>query len=106
MFFFLNIILLLAGTYFLLYDFIDYFEKEAPTSLPRDKFLDIMNTIFNKVSEAERETIIFHVSDINHSSFDGKFIENINLLYSFSVHKLGELSGRISKSIPSRAGSC
>ncbi|XP_055585984.1 acetylcholinesterase [Uranotaenia lowii] len=47
------------GTYFLLYDFIDYFEKEAATSLPRDKFLEIMNTIFSKASEPEREAIIF-----------------------------------------------
>jgi acetylcholinesterase len=51
-----------SGTYFLLYDFIDYFEKDAPTSLPREKFIDIMNTIFNKASEPEREAIIFQVS--------------------------------------------
>lgn len=52
---------LYSGTYFLLYDFIDYFEKDGPTSLPRSKFLEIMNTIFSKYSEAERETIIFQV---------------------------------------------
>lgn len=52
----------LSGTYFLLYDFIDYFEKDAPTALPRVKFLEIMNTIFNKHSEPERETIIFQVN--------------------------------------------
>lgn len=52
----------ILGTYFLLYDFIDYFEKDAPTSLPRPKFLEIMNTIFNKHSEPERETIIFQVN--------------------------------------------
>lgn len=51
-----------TGTYFLLYDFIDYFEKDAPTSLARVKFLEIMNTIFNKHSEPERETIIFQVN--------------------------------------------
>lgn len=45
----------------MLYDFIDYFEKDGPTALPREKFLEIMNTIFNKASEAERETIIFQV---------------------------------------------
>jgi hypothetical protein len=49
------------GTYFLLYDFIDYFEKDAPTALPREKFIEIMNTIFNKASEPEREAIIFQV---------------------------------------------
>lgn len=47
------------GTYFLLYDFIDYFDKDEATSLPREKFLEIMNTIFNKASEPEREAIIF-----------------------------------------------
>ncbi|XP_055696890.1 acetylcholinesterase [Phlebotomus papatasi] len=47
------------GTYFLLYDFIDYFSKDVATILPREKFLEIMNTIFNKASEAEREAIIF-----------------------------------------------
>ncbi|XP_059611490.1 acetylcholinesterase [Phlebotomus argentipes] len=47
------------GTYFLLYDFIDYFSKDVATSLPREKFLEIMNTIFSKISEAEREAIIF-----------------------------------------------
>lgn len=52
----------ISGTYFLLYDFIDYFEKDSPTSLPRAKFLEIMNTIFNKHSEPERETIIFQVN--------------------------------------------
>lgn len=52
----------ISGTYFLLYDFIDYFEKDAPTSLQRPKFLEIMNTIFNKHSEPERETIIFQVN--------------------------------------------
>lgn len=50
------------GTYFLLYDFIDYFDRSLPTQLSREKFLDIMNTIFNKVSQPEREAIIFQVS--------------------------------------------
>lgn len=49
------------GTYFLLYDFIDYFEKDSATALTREKFLEIMNTIFNKASDAEKETIIFQV---------------------------------------------
>ncbi|XP_055380262.1 acetylcholinesterase [Condylostylus longicornis] len=47
------------GTYFLLYDFIDYFDKDEATLLTRDKFIEIMNTIFNKVTEPEREAIIF-----------------------------------------------
>ncbi|XP_073816147.1 acetylcholine esterase isoform X1 [Musca autumnalis] len=47
------------GTYFLLYDFIDYFDKDDATSLPRDKYLEIMNNIFQKATQAEREAIIF-----------------------------------------------
>ncbi|XP_063703298.1 acetylcholinesterase [Culicoides brevitarsis] len=47
------------GTYFLLYDFIDYFEKEGSTALPREKFLEIINQIFSKASEPEREAIRF-----------------------------------------------
>lgn len=57
-----------TGTYFLLYDFIDYFSKDVATILPREKFLEIMNTIFNKASEAEREAIIFQVR--LHSFYD------------------------------------
>uniref|UniRef100_A0A1A9WHS6 Carboxylic ester hydrolase n=1 Tax=Glossina brevipalpis TaxID=37001 RepID=A0A1A9WHS6_9MUSC len=49
------------GTYFLLYDFIDYFDKDEATSLPRDKYLEIMNNIFNKATQAEREAIIFQL---------------------------------------------
>jgi len=58
LFFYLNF----AGTYFLLYDFIDYFDKDDATALPRDKYLEIMNNIFGKATQAEREAIIFQVS--------------------------------------------
>lgn len=61
----LTLLLLLstiAGTYFLLYDFIDYFDKDDATALPRDKYLEIMNNIFGKATQAEREAIIFQVN--------------------------------------------
>lgn len=54
-----------TGTYFLLYDFIDYFDRSLPTQLSKEKFLDIMNTIFNKASQPEREAIIFQVSSFS-----------------------------------------
>lgn len=50
-----------VGTYFLLYDFIDYFDKDKATALTRDKYLEIMNNIFSKMTQAEREAIIFQV---------------------------------------------
>lgn len=56
------IFFLFSGAYFLLYDFIDYFDKDSATALPRDKYLEIMNTIFVKASPPEREAIIFQVS--------------------------------------------
>lgn len=55
-------LLYFSGTYFLLYDFIDYFDKDDATALPRDKYLEIMNNIFGKATQAEREAIIFQVS--------------------------------------------
>lgn len=55
-------LLYFLGTYFLLYDFIDYFDKDDATALPRDKYLEIMNNIFGKATQAEREAIIFQVS--------------------------------------------
>lgn len=60
-YFFLSLFFTFTGTYFLLYDFIDYFDRSLPTQLSREKFLDIMNTIFNKASQPEREAIIFQV---------------------------------------------
>lgn len=51
-----------SGTYFILYDFIDFFEKDQASFLDRDKFLNIINTIFKNMSQIEREAIIFQVS--------------------------------------------
>lgn len=51
-----------TGTYFLLYDFIDYFDRDTPTQLPREKFVDIMDTIFGKFSNPEKEAIMFQVN--------------------------------------------
>ncbi|EZA56450.1 Acetylcholinesterase [Ooceraea biroi] len=51
------------GTYFILYDFIDFFEKDQASFLERDKFLSIINTIFKNMSQIEREAIIFQYTD-------------------------------------------
>ncbi|XP_014484403.1 PREDICTED: acetylcholinesterase isoform X2 [Dinoponera quadriceps] len=51
------------GTYFILYDFIDFFEKDHASFLDRDKFLNIINTIFKNMSQIEREAIIFQYTD-------------------------------------------
>lgn len=52
---------LFTGTYFLLYDFLDYFEKDGPSFLQRDKFLEIVDTIFKDFSKIKREAIVFQV---------------------------------------------
>ncbi|XP_018898239.2 acetylcholinesterase [Bemisia tabaci] len=51
------------GTYFLLYDFLEFFEKDGPSLLQRDKFLDIIHTIFKNFSPLEKEAIIFQYTD-------------------------------------------
>lgn len=54
---------LITGTFFLLYDFIDYFHKDSSSSLERDKFLEIVNTIFKDFSKLEKDAIIFQVGN-------------------------------------------
>ncbi|KAI8424410.1 hypothetical protein MSG28_002920 [Choristoneura fumiferana] len=51
------------GTYFLLYDFLDYFEKDGPSFLQREKFLEIVQTIFKDFSDIKREAIVFQYTD-------------------------------------------
>ncbi|XP_017769709.1 PREDICTED: acetylcholinesterase-like [Nicrophorus vespilloides] len=55
-----------AGTYFILYDFIDYFEKDGPSYLQRDKYHDIINTIFKNMTRLERDAIVFQYTDWEH----------------------------------------
>jgi len=55
-----------AGTYFILYDFLDYFEKDGPSFLHREKYLEIINLIFKNVSRLERDAIIFQVRQEKH----------------------------------------
>ena len=54
-----------AGTYFILYDFLEYFEKDGPSYLQRDKYFDIMNNIFKNMTQLEREAIVFQVFYVN-----------------------------------------
>ncbi|XP_076040258.1 acetylcholinesterase-like [Oratosquilla oratoria] len=54
------------GTYFILYDFIKYFEKDEAIYLERDKFLEIINEIFKGWSPLEKEAIIFQYTDWEH----------------------------------------
>lgn len=61
-----QIYIFVSGTYFILYDFIDFFEKDQASFLERDKFLNIINTIFKNMSQIEREAIIFQVSPAAH----------------------------------------
>ena len=57
--------MLLTGTFFILYDFIDHFKKDNPSFLQREAFLDIIDTIFASqwpVSQLEKDAFIFQVS--------------------------------------------
>nr|ACL27227.1 acetylcholinesterase 2 [Orchesella villosa] len=46
------------GTYFIIYHYLNYFSNTKPTSVPYDRFVDILNEIFQDYSETEREAII------------------------------------------------
>lgn len=47
------------GTYFLLYDFIDFFDRKKATDLTREKFVQIVNVIFKDRTQLERDAIIY-----------------------------------------------
>ncbi|KAI4491257.1 hypothetical protein M0802_010291 [Mischocyttarus mexicanus] len=51
------------GTYFILYDFIDFFDKDTASYLDRDKFVGIIDTIFKNMSQIERDAIKFQYTD-------------------------------------------
>jgi acetylcholinesterase len=51
----------------LLYDFLDYFEKDGPSFLQREKFLEIVDTIFKDFSKIKREAIVFQVSTFDNN---------------------------------------
>ena len=40
------------------------FNKDEPTELKRDAFIDLINTIFRQFSPLQREAIIFQVCEI------------------------------------------
>lgn len=50
------------GTYFLLYDFVDFFDRTSATALPREKFVQIVNVIFKDRTQLERDAIIYQYS--------------------------------------------
>lgn len=51
-----------------MYDFIDYFEKDGPSFLQRDKYHEIINTIFKNMSRLERDAIVFQYTDWEHAN--------------------------------------
>jgi len=81
-FWYQKLVLLVAGTYFILYDFIEYFKKDdTGSSLERDKFIEIIKTIFKSLSDLERQAILFQVFLI--ASF---FLFAINLFAHFKLN--------------------
>ncbi|ODN06053.1 Acetylcholinesterase, partial [Orchesella cincta] len=47
------------GTYFILYDYIKYFDKEGPNCLPRETFLEILDNVFGNLSSVQKDAIRF-----------------------------------------------
>lgn len=51
------------GSYFVLYDFLEYLDKDMPSLLTRNQASNIINTTFGHRTEAERELIHFMYTD-------------------------------------------
>ena len=56
------------------------FNKDEPTELKRDAFIDLINTIFRQFSPLQREAIIFQVCEIIDRP---NCIWRVNRLFSF-----------------------
>lgn len=52
---------LVSGTYFVLYDFIDQFDKDSASFLPREKFIQLINITFKDRPQIEHDAIVFQV---------------------------------------------
>jgi hypothetical protein len=52
---------LVSGTYFVLYDFIDQFDKDSASFLPREKFIQLINATFKDRPQIEHDAIVFQV---------------------------------------------
>ncbi|XP_066248312.1 acetylcholinesterase-like [Euwallacea similis] len=68
------------GTYFLLYDFIDFFEKDGPSFLQREKYHDIVDTIFKNFTQLEKDAIVFQYTDwehVNDGYLNQKMVGNV-----------------------------
>jgi len=53
-----------AGNYWILYDFIQYFNKDEASFLDQDKFREIIDTIFKNASKLEKDAITFQVINL------------------------------------------
>ncbi|KOC61629.1 Acetylcholinesterase [Habropoda laboriosa] len=79
-------------TYFILYDFNDVFEKDKPTFVKRDRFVNIINNIFKNMSQIERDAITFQYTDweqVNNGYLYQKMIADVVGDYFFicpSIH--------------------
>lgn len=80
------------GTYFILYDFIEYFQKDTASFLERDKFIHIIDTIFKNMSQIERDAIMFQYTDweqVNDGYLNQKMVADVVGDYFFicpSIH--------------------
>jgi len=53
-----------SGNYWILYDFIQYFNKDEASFLDQDKFREIIDTIFKNASKLEKDAITFQVINL------------------------------------------
>uniref|UniRef100_T1J8Q3 Carboxylic ester hydrolase n=1 Tax=Strigamia maritima TaxID=126957 RepID=T1J8Q3_STRMM len=51
------------GTYFILYDFMNYFDKDGPSLLKREEMMEMVGSIFRSFSQIEKEAVGFQYTD-------------------------------------------
>lgn len=51
------------GSYFILYDFMNYFTKDGPSLLRREEVMEIIGSVFRNFSQIEREAVGFQYTD-------------------------------------------
>ncbi|KAK7047727.1 hypothetical protein SK128_019788 [Halocaridina rubra] len=51
------------GTFWIVYDYMKYFDRETASHIERSSFLEIINDIFKSFSPLEREAIIYQYTD-------------------------------------------
>lgn len=78
-----------TGTFFLLYDFIDYFQREASSPITREKFKEMVNAIFKNFSQLEKDAVVYQVGRVD--AQDSAVISYYIIYFLFNSIRIGKM---------------